>query len=261
MVSFTTTEAADFTMMATFEADRYTDVTDAAGETIASVNGADLSAIIFDDSTAMETYEAAELVADENFVAPVYTDGYAMTIMAEMNSEELEVYTYGVCVTGSSPVVGDDAAMPFTSCVVLNGSDASETSYTTEAAAADSDNLTTDYDAVVEVDNIGYNASWTFTGEDTTDAYMGSHSPPYTQTTAIFSRFLPSLGDDGEYSASDVRFDADTTTGKICFYEDLNSSSATFSCLATLDAEGEALWAGAATICAGAAVAIAATLF
>jgi len=265
-VTFTAQTSDDWTMMATWGTAEWTDVTDADGELI-DIDQAVLKANIYDDSEALATYEDAQIEADDAWTQPDYTDGYAIAVETTLTADSAQINDFGICVMGTTPTTtvdgADVAGDAFTSCVIYNSTDTAMYSYTTEALAVDDEDPTALYTGVTEADNIGYNASWVSDYEVTSAQYLTDAS--LEQIVMTSARFLPQLT-DGAYSSTDVRFDADTVSGKFCLYEysqfaEDNGDAAAFSCVATTDADGAAFWAGATTVAAGAVVAIAATLF
>jgi hypothetical protein len=127
------------------------------------------------------------------------------------------------------------------------------------------EDLEDDGTEVTEADNLGFNLSWVCGSEDVTATWAtDANLMQFVQTC---SRFLPSLTEnENPYTASDVRYDADTVGALFCYHDyDVetfdNDEYGTYDCATPTNADGEAYWTGAATIYAGAAVAIAATLF
>jgi len=270
-VTFTATAMEDFPMVTSIDLARFTDVVNADGDTV-DVAGAVVYAVIFDDSAALSTYEDAQIEADAAWTQPDYTDGYAITTKTLNSVDDSEGFNdIAVCVTGTGPLGEEDAdgvaesGDPFTSCAEYDSGEDLVTSYTTQAVMTDADDIYS-FDAVTEADNIGYNASWVCATEGVTAQWLTDAGIEQTYFTC--SRFLPSLGDDGEYSATDLRFDADTVDGTFCIYTwDADAdggdefTAETYCAAYSTDASGTAAWEGAAALYAGAAIAVAATLF
>jgi len=267
-VTFTTLTDSLYMMQRVWGEASLSNVVGADGET-SDMDTLYLAAVIYDDSDALSTYEDAQIEADADWTQPDYTDGYAIAIETTYTNTDGQSVDYGVCVTGTGPSTTDAddvevAGDAFTSCVYYETGTDAFSSVTTEALAADGDDITA-YTAVTEADNIGYNASWVCANEATSAQWLTDAG--LEQVTTTWVRFLPALGEDGAYTSTDLRFDADTVEGKLCFMENYqaaidNGDDAEFSCLQPRNlADDELLWAGASTIAAGAVVAIAATLF
>jgi hypothetical protein len=208
----------------------------------------------------MEAYVEAQTTADEAYTAVVYSDGYTLATQIRAVADENEINLVALCIDGTSPETETDLddGFPFATCNVW---DVSEYYSYTDAAlmTAVADTHPTDYDVVTESDDFGYNMSWVCAFEDiTTDEQTVDSLESVSFTCA---RFLPSLGEEGEYDTADLRFDSDTVGGRICYFKETQNFDPTIDCVDTVDEDGEAFWAGAATVYAGAVVAIAATLF
>lgn len=213
--------------MVTFTA--YADISTVA-DAMVSDNG--ITGLVYDDSAALDLYDAAqEILNILGLELPTYSDGYTAYVSAEWAAEDDD---FGVCISGTT---GVDAEVEFsaTSCA-LNISDAWAYLYSETLVDDSTDDVSTFSSMAGDWAEIGLYGTW--------------ECSTATDTTFVVScqRLLPILDDS---AAADYRFDAETTAGQFCSYDDVNLTV----CFTP------EIWNGASTLAATAAAIAVATMF